>query len=252
VDAGAVARCDAGHSFDFASSGYLNLLVGRGSRRAGDTAEMARARAAFLGAGHYEPIASAVADEALASSPAKLVEVGAGTGHHLGRAARRVPGSIAVGIDLSKHAAAIGAREVPGAGFVVADAEERIPVGDAAAEVALSVFAPRPAAELKRILAPAGRLVVCFANPEHLASLRESMGLMAVEPAKLRTLRERLAPELVLESASEVRFAMDLHPRDAEALVAMGPNARHDGDRPPPRGAVETAASVTIASFRRR
>ena len=51
--------CRAGHRFDFARQGYLNLL-NRRSRRLGDTAEMVSARAQFLGAGHYRPLASAV------------------------------------------------------------------------------------------------------------------------------------------------------------------------------------------------
>ena len=40
--------CPAGHSFDRARSGYVNLMTGRPSRRVGDTGEMVRARSRFL------------------------------------------------------------------------------------------------------------------------------------------------------------------------------------------------------------
>ena len=54
---GAVVRCDAGHAFDVARQGYVSLLPGAPRPRSGDTAEMVAARAAFLGAGHFDPLA---------------------------------------------------------------------------------------------------------------------------------------------------------------------------------------------------
>ena len=57
---GPIARCAAGHSFDVARQGYLNLLPGNARTGTADTAAMVRARAAFLAAGHYAPIAAAV------------------------------------------------------------------------------------------------------------------------------------------------------------------------------------------------
>ena len=55
-------RCGEGHSFDVARQGYLSLLAGEGTPHAGDTAEMVAARERFLGAGHFEPLAEALAD----------------------------------------------------------------------------------------------------------------------------------------------------------------------------------------------
>src|SRR5579859_2681036 len=56
--------CAIGHRFDAARQGYINFLTGRGTRYVPDTAAMVAARERFLGAGHYAPIADAVADAA--------------------------------------------------------------------------------------------------------------------------------------------------------------------------------------------
>jgi len=50
---GGALACALGHSFDVAKEGHVNLMVGRGSRATGDTAEMLAARRRFLDAGHY-------------------------------------------------------------------------------------------------------------------------------------------------------------------------------------------------------
>ena len=55
---GATWRCAAGHSFDIARQGYVNLLR-RAAPENADTPEMLAARDRFLVAGHYAPIAAA-------------------------------------------------------------------------------------------------------------------------------------------------------------------------------------------------
>jgi 23S rRNA (guanine745-N1)-methyltransferase len=57
-----VLRCAGGHAFDVARQGYVSLLVGSRPPGTADSANMVAARAAFLEAGHYSPLAGAVAD----------------------------------------------------------------------------------------------------------------------------------------------------------------------------------------------
>jgi len=276
---GGSARCAAGHSFDFARSGYLNLTVGGGSGRVGDSAEMVRARGAFLAAGHYEPLAAALARAAVESAagsgagegeggvvggpdracddPGVLCEIGSGTGYYLDAVARalaaagRAPAA-AVGVDLSKAAADRAARDHPDAALVVADAEEAIPLLDASASLCLSVFSPRPAAELGGVVRPGGTLLVALAGPRHLERLRERLGLMAVGEDKLERLGERLSPWFEPAGASAVEHALSLSEEDARNLVLMGPNARHAPDLTALAGGHADRASVTLAVFRRR
>ncbi len=54
-------RCGNRHSFDIARQGYVGLLTGASTKMTGDTATMLDARAAFQSAGHFAPIANAVA-----------------------------------------------------------------------------------------------------------------------------------------------------------------------------------------------
>ena len=54
-----VLRCPAGHSFDIARQGYVNLL----GAASGDDAAMVAARVAFLDAGHFDPLGDALAAE---------------------------------------------------------------------------------------------------------------------------------------------------------------------------------------------
>ena len=58
-------RCPAGHSFDVARQGYVNLLPvqQKHSRQPGDSPAQVRARRAFLAEGHYAPLAARVAED---------------------------------------------------------------------------------------------------------------------------------------------------------------------------------------------
>ena len=50
--------CPAGHSFDVARSGYVNLLLSQqtGRKHHGDDKRMVKARSAFLERGYYDPM----------------------------------------------------------------------------------------------------------------------------------------------------------------------------------------------------
>jgi 23S rRNA (guanine745-N1)-methyltransferase len=256
ADAGASARCAAGHSFDYARSGYLNLTAGGGRGRVGDTAAMVRARAEFLAGGHYEPIAEALRTVAgeIAVAASVVAEIGCGTGYYLDAlASGRGDGEAGCGFgfDLSKAAAAQASRRHPGLRFAVADVEVAIPLCDGAADLALSAFAPRPGPELGRVVRPGGTLIVAFAASRHLRRLRERLGLIGIHEDKLELLRERLEPWFDLESTHPVEYEIELAEPDAQRLVTMGPNAWHQGGAAALGGGLTDLVSVVVAGFRR-
>ena len=234
VAADASIRCVEGHSFDVARQGYVDLMPS-GRRPAGDTAAMVAAREAFLGRGHYAAIADAVA---LESGPASgggcVVEVGAGTGYYLARARGE---RVGIALDSSRYALRRAARA--GLGAVVCDAWRPLPVRDGVADAVLCVFAPRNAAEMRRVLAPGGVIVVVTPTPRHLQELVEPLGLVGIDSRK----EERLAASLGEPvRVREVEQALDLSREDVRALIAMGPSAHHvDAD------AVARAAEVTLS-----
>jgi 23S rRNA (guanine745-N1)-methyltransferase len=213
-------RCEAGHSFDVARQGYVDLMPA-GRRPAGDTAEMVAAREAFLGGGHYDAIAEAVAEAAGGSEEGAgcVVEVGAGTGYYLARA---VGGRVGIALDSSRYALRRAARA--GLAAVGCDAWRALPVRDGAADAVLCVFAPRNADELRRILAPGGVLVVVTPTPAHLRELVTELGLVTVDERKPERLRRSLGAP-VREHA--VERTLELSRDDVRALIAMGPSARH-------------------------
>jgi len=221
-----VVCCPSGHSFDLARQGYVNLLTGRTAR--GDTPAMVAARTAFLDGGHYAPITAAlVAAARVVAAPGCIVDLGAGTGHHLAAVLDALPGRAGLALDASASATRAAARAHPRAGAVVCDAWRRLPVCDGAVAVVLDVFAPRHGSEIARVLHPAGVLVVVVPRSRHLAELVGTLDLITVDPAKQERLERTLGSPLQRLRSAELEFPMELDHAAVTALVGMGPSARH-------------------------
>jgi 23S rRNA (guanine745-N1)-methyltransferase len=223
--------CAEGHSFDAARQGYFNLLVGRGTAFQPDSADMVAARAAFLDAGHYRPLAAAVAGAAAAAlqgpEPAVL-DSGTGTGHYLRAVLDEAGGAVgAIGLDISKFALRRAAKLNPDAVNLVSDVWQQFPVADSAVDVVTVVFAPRNAAEFARVLKPSGRLIVVTPRHGHLAEIASQAGLLGIEPAKDERLADALTGHFGLLSAQDVDLALGLSPQDVANLALMGPAGHH-------------------------
>jgi 23S rRNA (guanine745-N1)-methyltransferase len=225
-------RCASGHSFDIARQGYASLVGGRPPAVPGDTAAMVEARERILGAGHLAPLTEAIAAwaaelaEAVPRGPCVL-ELGAGSGRQLAAALERMPDRLGVALDLSKPALRRAAKAHRRAGAVAADAWGRLPLADAAAAVALSVFAPRNGGELRRVLHPRGALLVVTPTPAHLGELVEPLGLLAVDPRKEERLAQTLAPHFLPGERRAHEHRLSLDRSDLEAIALMGPSAWH-------------------------
>src|ERR1700742_1792505 len=232
-EADAALRCANGHAFDLARHGYVSLLAGGGDGARGDTAAMVEARERFLAAGHMQPLAQAIA--ATGPSGGAVVDVGAGTGWYLARvldadvAPPRVDDGAPVGIalDSSKYALRRAARAHPRIGAVACDAWRALPIRDEAATLVLSVFAPRNATEIARILRPDGTLIAVTPTPRHLAELVAALDLLTVDEGKPDRLDEKLAPALAPFDRETLEWDLSLTCADAHAAAAMGPSAWH-------------------------
>lgn len=226
---GRALRCAAGrHTFDIAKQGYANLLAGDAKPGTADTADMVAAREAFLRAGHYKPIADALATEAAATvADGAVVDVGAGTGHYLAHVLDAAPDRVGLALDISKYALRRAAKAHPRAGAVVCDAWRPLPVRDACAALVLNVFAPRNPAELRRVLHADGTLAVVTPTAAHLAELVAALGLLRVDEDKKARLDAALAPHFVPQRAHRVGFTLTLGHDDIATVVGMGPSAWH-------------------------
>lgn len=233
--------CAGGHTFDVARQGYLNLLTGHGTKFVPDTSAMVAARDAFLEAGHYQPLADAIAERvgallATAEGAPLIVDAGTGTGWylqqllaalgvpHAGEAGREVA---AVGLDISKFALRRAARRNPQALNVVWDLWRELPLGAGSADVVLVVFAPRNAAEFARILKPDGSLVIVTPLPGHLAEIAQLAGMLGIQDGKEEALAASMAGHFAAEESTELHVPLELDAADVGNVALMGPAGHH-------------------------
>jgi len=210
------ATCANRHSFDRGRGGYLNLLIGgRLSSDAvpGDTGESLAARRRFLTAGHYLPIANALA-AATAGAPGPVLDVGCGEGWYL----TQVQGD-RYGLDVSKTAVQMAAKAHQDMMFVVGNAY-RLPVLDGSVGVVMSVFAPPPFDEFNRVLQPDGWWVTATPGPLHLQEMKPDL---SDRERVSERMKRRSEPPPAAQSATRVQYVLALNERAAADLYVMTP-----------------------------
>lgn len=238
-------HCPAGHTFDVARQGYLNLLGGPQPANA-DAPAMVDARARVLASGLFDPVAAEVARRV--AGIGILGEVGAGTGWYLARALDANPSARGVAFDVSVAAAKRAARCHERAASVVADVWAGLPLLPRRLGALLCVFAPRNMAEFARVLAHRGLLVVVTPNDTHLSGLRERYGLLDVDPDKAERLRRSALDLFSPVASTRLEYTRPLGSEGVRDLIAMGPNAFHGV--PDDVADAEVAVSVTVHLFR--
>ena len=250
-------RCPAGHTYDLARAGYVNLLPPgkQKNARTGDEDGMVRARVDFLGKGFYDPIdnrlAELLSETCAQSDELCFTDMGAGEGYHTCRTAGllaeiRGCAVTALGFDASKFAAERGCKlaashgyftkdgiggEIPGAVRVACLPGNifHLPLRSESMHAALSLFAPVAWEEAKRILKPGGILAVVSAGREHLIELRQEL----YNDVRLAD-RPPIPPENggfreVLREP--LNFAVQLNSREnIENLFTMTPFSRKTGE----------------------
>jgi 23S rRNA (guanine745-N1)-methyltransferase len=222
--------CARGHGFNIARQGYVSLTGGQGGPGTGDSAAMVMARERFLGAGHYRPIAEAIAGLgarlAGGGEPGLVLDLAGGTGYYLARVLDALPARPGACVDLSAPALRRAARAHPRAAALGADAWQRLPLADGSATLVLSVFGPRNAAEIRRVLAPGGALIIAVPGADHQRELRGSLGLIGIDERKSARLADAFGGYQG-GAVTGVRYQLPLGHADLTDLVAMGPSARH-------------------------
>src|SRR5215472_3961485 len=222
-------NCGNGHSFDIARQGYVNLTAGRANPGTADTAAMIAAREQFLGHGHYRPLARSLASLASGCEPTGdglVVDLAGGTGYYLAAALDALPQRHGLCVDLSTAALQRAARAHPRAAAAGADVWQRLPLAPASAALVLSVFGPRNAAEIDRILTAGGVLIVAAPGGARLRELRGPLGLIGVDERKPQRLEDAFG-HYAEAGRQELSYQLSLGHADLAAVTAMGPSAHH-------------------------
>ncbi len=247
--------CPQGHSFDLARSGYCNLLQPQDSRskKPGDSRAAVEARRRLLDAGHGAALLAALEEEIGLKPGAAVLDVGCGEGHYLGALAASAAIE-AHGLDLSVPAVELAARRYPEVTWVVANADRFLPYASGSFDLVLSLDARLSPGEMRRVMAPGGRLLVAVPAPDDLVELRTAVLGEGVLRDRLARAAELLAPDFVLEERRTVRQTALLDAaalRDALAATYRGARQSQQGRLD---GKVEMAVTLAhdLARFRFR
>lgn len=217
--------CPAGHRFDRARQGYLNLLPvqHKNSRAPGDNQAMVDARRAFLDEGHYAPVAARLAELARQRQPKHWLDIGCGEGYYTAQLADALPGAEGYALDISREAVKRACRRAPQVTWLVASMA-RVPLASASCNFIASVFSPLDWNEAHRLLRPGGGLMKVGPTRDHLMELREQLYDEVREYVDDKHLA--LAPEgMVLAHSEVLTYRLRLIAGDSRAnLLAMTPH----------------------------
>jgi len=215
-------RCPAGHSFDRAKEGYLSLLHGRqkGDGR-GDSKTMMLARDRVHRAGVFDPLLAALDDLPLPPPPGSLLDLGCGEGFFLGHLVRSRAIATSYGLDLSVDAVKLAAKTLKQSLILRADLLQPLPFADDSLDIVQSIFAPRPLAEIKRVLRTGGFALFVYPETDHWQEIRAFLPLAKIGEDKLP------AADLdgfTVISSTPVTARRDLNHAQLVDLVEMSPS----------------------------
>lgn len=152
----------------------------------------------------------------------------------------QLAGPARLGFDVAKSAVAAAARADPQGWYAVASAAS-IPLGDAAVDLALTIFGPVIPAELARVVRPGGGVIAVHPGPRHLSEVRALIydearphevkpPLRGMEACFTETRSSRVSFDVVVQDLPQLEdlFAMTPYRWHAQAdihdrLVAAGP-----------------------------
>jgi 23S rRNA (guanine745-N1)-methyltransferase len=242
-----------------AREGYVTLFETGATHASGDDVRMVAARTDVEQAGHFKPLTAALVRTAadLASVDTSLVlDVGAGTGHHLAGVLGSLPQSGGIALDSSRPAARRAAGAHESIAVVRADVWRQIPLTDQAVDIALNVFAPRNGPELGRVVRPGGTVLSVTPTSTHLHELAP-LHSIRIDPEKTARLCRAFDPWFEPMSVRPITWTLELSRGQAEAVLRMGPAVRHlrpDYDRRLATlgESIRVTGAVQLRAFRRR
>lgn len=224
--------CSAGHSFDLAKQGYVNLYRGKPINEY--TKESFQERQIILERGMYAHLLEAIcAFLAASADPAKsqvLVDAGCGEGYYTREIAQRFGTMELYGTDLSRDSIQLAAGTANGMGAGPADIKwfvsdiSKLPVADGSVEYVLDIFTSANYQEFQRVLADDGYLIKIIPGEGHVKELREA----AKDQLYHKEYKERkgaavFAEQFELVEKKIVSKTFSVSPEERDIFIRMTP-----------------------------
>lgn len=163
---GKSAICPNKHNYDFAKSGYLNLLLNH--NLSGDNEIMIKARHTFLTKGYFAPLLEKLISIIKSYQIQSILDVGCGEGYY----SRHIYEALKInvwGVDISKSACLLASKKTKDVLYIVAS-NYNLPFSDKSFDGVINIFAPH-SEELTRV---ARKLIIkVVPNINHLHELKE-------------------------------------------------------------------------------
>ncbi|MFT7688082.1 MAG: 23S rRNA (guanine745-N1)-methyltransferase [Candidatus Azotimanducaceae bacterium] len=217
-------NCPDGHHFDKAKEGYLNLLgvSKKNSLSPGDSKSAVKARFEFLNAGFYQPIVEELNKHILAYSECTspvILDAGCGEGYYLHHLKLMDQKRHCVGLDISKEAIKVGAKNRKNCQWIVASANSP-PIKPCSVDIAIFCFSPyfEPCLEL---IKPGGIIIFINGGPKHLTEMRQKI----YNDNRIHHFRPKVSgrASLVKEATHQYLIALN-SPEQRQNLINMTPH----------------------------
>lgn len=210
--------CPAGHSFDKAGEGYVNLLLRNGGTH-GDNREMILARRRFLDSGQYLPLKLLLCGRVKEQSPGTLLDAGCGEGYYTESLSAALPQSELWGVDISKEALACAGKRLKGRANLAVASIYDLPFGNECFEALTLVFSPFSGEEYRRVLKENGVLYMVIPGRRHLWELKEVLYERPYE----NEVRDRTLPGFEFLAEDRISYTREVQGEDLQNLFRMTP-----------------------------
>ncbi len=171
-------KCTAGHNYDIAKEGYVNLLPvqNKKSKLPGDNNLMINARRAFLEKDIYRPLVDkliAIIQNLVAEEHGIVsLDAGCGEGYYTANVLNKLNDIKyeTYGFDISKYAVRKASQKYKDILFFVSSVYN-IPIAESQIDLILSIFSPISPDEFARILSKTGYVIIVSPGENHMKEL---------------------------------------------------------------------------------
>jgi 23S rRNA (guanine745-N1)-methyltransferase len=172
-------------------------------------------------AGVFEPLVTALTELPLERPVHRALELGCGEGFFLSHVVKARSIATSYGLDLSVDAVKLAARTLKQSLILRADLLQPLPFADGSLDLVQSIFAPRPLAEIRRVLRPGGHALFVYPQADHWHELRAFLPLAKIGDEKLATANLDGFSPVTVVNVSEKR---ELTHAQLVDLVEMSPS----------------------------